>query len=360
MNPYLENLGTQLSAFLPSLLAAIAILIAGWFIATIAAAIIRSLLKRTDLDNRFVRWFSGEQASRANVEGWIAAIVYWLIMAFVLIAFLNALQLQVVSEPLNAFLQQIFGYLPKIGGAVVLLAIAWVLATLCKLLVTRGLARFNLDSRLADQVGTAESTSPFLLNETLGNALYWFVFLFFLPLILDALDLEGPLAPVQNLLDDVLSALPRILTATVIGVVGWFIARIVRGIVTNLLAATQIDRLGAQFGLSQTSGKTPLSSLLGTVMYVLVLIPTAIAALNALAIDAISTPAVTMLEDILRRIPQILTAALVLVVFYVIGKFVAEFVTQLLTDLGFNNIFTWLGLPASPLIATDAPPRCSP
>jgi len=356
MNPFLDNLGVQLSGFLPSLLGAIAILIVGWLVATVIASATRGLLKRTNIDNRFVQWVSGQQTNDAPVEQWVATAVYWIIMAFVLVAFLNALQLQVVSEPLNAFLQQIFGYLPKIGGAAVLLAIAWAIATVCKLLVTQGLSRFELDKRLADQVGSADGQSPFLLNETLGQALYWLVFLFFLPLILDALDLQGPLAPVQNLLNDVLSALPRILSAVVIGVVGWFIARIVRGITTNLLAATSVDRLGNQFGLSPTSGTMSLSALAGTVMYVLVLIPTAIAALNALAIDAISGPAIAMLEDILRRIPQILTAALVLVAFYVIGKFVAEFVTNLLTSLGFNNIFTWLGLPASPLIRTETVP----
>jgi len=360
MNPFLDNLGTQLSGFLPSLLAAIAILIVGWLVATVVAAGIRGGLKRTNIDNRIVQWISGRENTDAPVETWVSTIVYWIIMAFVLVAFLNALQLQIVSEPLNAFLEEIFGYLPKLGGAAVLLAIAWAVATIAKLVVVRGLGQFDLDNRLAQQVGEKETDSAFLLSETLGNALYWLVFLFFLPLILDVLDLQGPLAPVQNLLNDVLAALPRILTAVIIGVVGWFIARIVRGIATNLLAATRIDRLGTQIGLSSTSGTNSLSSLVGSVLYVLVLIPTAIAALNALSIQAISVPAVAMLEDILRWIPQILTAGLVLAVFYFIGKFVSEFVTNLLTSIGFNNIFSWLGLPSSPLIQTEVPPPAEP
>jgi hypothetical protein len=204
-------------------------------------------------------------------------------------------------------------------------------------------------------MGTTEGESPFLLNETLANALYWFIFLFFLPLILDTLELQGPLEPVQNLLDDILSALPRILTATIIGAVGWFIARILRGIVTNLLSATGLDRLGEQFGLSTERGAVSLSSLTGTIVYVLVLIPTAIASLNALEIRAISDPAVSMLEDILQRIPQIFLAGLVLVVFYVLGKFVAELVTNLLTSLGFNNIFNWLGLSSLSTTGTASP-----
>ncbi|HEY9838577.1 MAG TPA: mechanosensitive ion channel, partial [Vampirovibrionales bacterium] len=289
----------------------------------------------------------------------ISNTVYWLIMIFVLVAFLQALNLEVVSQPLNRFLEQIFAYLPKIGGAAVLLGVAWILATLAKMLLTRGLAQFRLDERLAEQTG--ETTDPqtagesrFLLNETLGNALYWFIFLFFLPLILNALELN--VLPVQNLVNDFLSAVPKILMALIIGAVGWFMARIVRGIVTNLLAATGTDRLGAQLGLSRTQDGMSLSQLIGTIVYVLILIPTAIAALNALEIAAISAPAIAMLSQIMSAIPLILTAGFILALFYAIAKFTSDLVIRILRSIGFNNIFSWMGLPTTPSGNPPQPP----
>lgn len=339
---------SSFSSFLPSLIYAVVILIIGWLVATIAAFIVKRLLKKTDIDNRLARWVTGRDQSAPSppIEKWVAAAVYWLILIFTLVAFLQALRLEVVSEPLNNFLQQIFNYLPRVGGAALLLAGAWVVATIAKLLFTNVLSRFNLDDKLAGTTdGEAAEGSPFLVNETLGNALYWFILLFFLPLVLDVLQLRGPLEPVQNLLDDILSALPRILTATIIGVLGWLIARIVRGIVTNLLSATGVDSLGERFGLGRDAQAASLSSITGTVVYVLILIPTAIAALNALDIEAISAPAVDMLELILLMIPRIFAAIVILGVFYFIGQFVAELVSSLLTSIGFNNIFQWLGLP---------------
>jgi len=181
------------------------------------------------------------------------------------------------------------------------------------------------------------------LSETLGNVLYWFIFLFFLPLILDVLGLQGPLQPVQNLLNDILAALPQILKAVLIAAVGWLLARIVRDLVTNLLAASGADQVGARFGLSQ-SRKGSLSWLSGTIIYILILIPTAIAALEAIQIRAISAPAVAMLSQVLGAVPQILTAALILIAAYVIGQFVSELVTNLLTGIGFNNVLGWLGI----------------
>ena len=78
---------------------------------------------------------------------------------------------------------------------------------------------------------------------------------------------------------------------------------------------------------------------------VLILIPVAIAALNTLQIQAISVPAIAMLQQILNAIPLIFTAGAILAVAYFLGKFVSELVTNILTSIGFNNIFSILGLP---------------
>jgi hypothetical protein len=151
---------------------------------------------------------------------------------------------------------------------------------------------------------------------------------------------------VQQLLNNILGILPNILGAVLIAATGWLIAQVVRRIVTNLLAASGADQLGARFGLRGTVGGQSLSWILGTIVYVLILIPTAIAALQKLQIEAISTPAIAMLNQILNAIPKIFTAALILVIAYVLGQFLSDLVTNILTSIGFNNIFQWLGLPS--------------
>ncbi|MBE7383530.1 MAG: mechanosensitive ion channel [Leptolyngbya sp. SIO1E4] len=364
MESFLNEMSGTLGNFLPSLVWAIVLLIVGWILATVAAAVVKGILKRTTLDNRLTNIIMGQDPDQSvPVEQWVATAVYWVIMAFALVAFLNALNLEVVSQPLNDFLQQIFQYLPRIGGAAILLAVAWATATLVKILLTQGLSRFNLDDRLAQQMG--EERSSFVLNETIGNILYWFIFLLFLPLILSALDLPGLLEPVEALIDQFLQAIPRIVTAGIIFIVGWFIARIARDIVANLLKATQADQLGSRFGLSADESQEgiALSQLAGTIVYVLILIPTAVAALNELDIEAISGPAVSMLERILQAVPQVLMAGVVLVAFYVIGRFVADLVTSVLRSLGFDNILNILGLPeltppeAEPTINAEGQPE---
>lgn len=359
MARFVDELSGQLGTFLPGLIGAIVILLAGWIAATLVAFGTKKILKRTSFDDRLANWVMGQQGDRdVPIEEWTATAVYWVVMTFTLVGFLNALNLEVVSRPLNNFLEQIFQYLPRIGGAALLLGVAWALATVVKVLVTQGLSRFNLDDRLAQQTGQTDG-GPFVVNETIGNVLYWFIFLLFVPLVLSALDLPGLLAPVESLIDQFLQAIPRILTAAIIVVAGWFVARIVRGIVTNLLKATRLDQVGTKVGLSTTDegDSVSLSGLVGSVVYVLILIPSAVAALNELDIEAISAPAVVMLERILAAVPQVLMAGLVLVVFYVIGQFVAELLTNVLRSVGFDNILSILGLPE---LSTEAAAEAQP
>ncbi len=339
-----ENFVRQTSgtvgAFVPSLLGALVTLLIGWIIALVVSTVVRNLLKRTDLDNRLGGMITGGSRQKMNTEKLVGDVVFWLIFLFAVLAALDALKLNSVAQPLNNVLNQVLAFLPKLGSAAILAGIAWLLATVIREIVIRvsGSVMPAMSRRLA--VGE----NQVLPSETLGNALYWFVFLFFLPLILDVLDLRGPLAPVQNLLNDILSALPNIFKAGLIGVVGWFVARIVRELVTNLLAAAGTERLASRIGLNRAAPGQSLSGLLGTIVYLMVLIPTAVAALDALQIPSISGPATSMLQQVLNTIPQILTAAGILGVAYVVSQFVGDLVTNLLAGLGFNNILQVLGL----------------
>jgi len=342
----LQGIGQQVILYTPRLLGAAAILLVGILIAASVAAVTRSILNRTNIDNRIAAGVTG-RSDVPQVEKLISSLVFWSIILLTVVAVLQALGLEVASRPLNSFLDQLIGFLPKVVGAGVLLGVAWVLASIVKIVTLRGLQALKLDERLNQESPEDNiSLNRISLSETIASALYWFIFLLFLAPVLDTLGLRQALLPIQALITEILSILPNILAAILIAVLGWFLANIVRRIVTNLLATTGIDYLGSRFGLSSTTGVQSLSTIIGTIVYVLILIPVAIAALNALKIEAISVPAITMLQQILNTLPAIFTAAAILIVAFFIGRFVADLVTSVLTSLGFNNIFAALGLPS--------------
>lgn len=340
---------------------AIGILVIGWIVAWFISYIVVRLFKKTDIDNKIASWVTGNSQASQNlpVEKWISSVVFWIVIIFVLVAFFDKLKLTAVSEPLNAFLTEITSFLPSLAAALIWLGIAWLIASLARLTVSRGLKTFGLDERLNQEVSDGQAESQLDIGDTIANAIYWLIFLLFLPLILEALQLQIALQPVENMVDQILQALPRILKAVILATVGWLVATVVKKIVTNLLTATGVDKMGSRLGVSQTSGSQNISGIIGTVVYVLILIPVAIAALSALNIDAITTPAVAMLNNILTFVPKIFAAVVVLIIAYFVAQFVKDLITNLLTSIGFNNLFNWLGLSSTPPSSSSSDPNAT-
>lgn len=176
------------------------------------------------------------------------------------------------------------------------------------------------------------------MSQSLATAGYWLVFLLFLPMVLSALQMESLVAPLQSMFDKLFSYLPNILSALLIFAIGYFVAKLVRQIVSSLLAASGIDRLSEKSGIQQKC-----STLVGTLIYTFILLLVIVQSLEALKIAAISTPAQNMIDMIFAAVPGILAAVLVLAISYYVGKLIASLVTDLLTAAGFNQLIEKLG-----------------
>jgi hypothetical protein len=330
---------------------ALLILIIGLILVNIIKGQIKKWLHKTDIDNRLVAIVIGdrpEDSSQIQIEKWIAEIVGWIITLFVIIAFFNTLELEAVSQPLNTLLDTVIGFLPRVGSAIFLLVLAWAIATIVKLFVTKTLNQFGLDEKLNQQIQETDEEDregqEIALGETIGNGLYWFIYLLFLPSILGVLRLEGTLRPLEELVNNILGIIPNVFAAILIASIGWIIAQIVKKVVINLLKASGANALGTKFGLSATEKNQSLAYLVGSVVYVLVLIPIAITALDALQVKAISTPSIAMLNQVLEILPNLLAAIVIIGLAYFGGQYLSELISNLLTSIGFNNVFVWLGI----------------
>jgi hypothetical protein len=347
MNEMIAQLNEQFAAFGPNLLAGLAVLVLGWLVALVAAFLVRKLLGKTSVDNKIAGWMSGPGAKTpVPVEKWAGTAVFYLVMLVVLIAFFTTVKLTAVTDPLNALVQPFLAHLPRLIGAGVLVLVAWVLATVLKKVIAGGLKAMKLDEKLAG--ATVDGAKPMALSDTFAEVVYWLVFLFFLPPILQALNMQALLEPLTTLFNKVFAFLPNLISAAAIAVIGWFIARIVQRIVQSLLAGVGVDRLSEKWGLAASLGKQKLSGVLGLVVYFVILVPVLISALGALQLDAITRPASDMLGKIMSALPNILGAVIILLLAFLIGKVVSGIVSNLLAGLGFNNVLVKLGLAKQP------------
>ena len=342
MQAMLDQIYDLVGAYVPSLVGALAILIIGWLVAVVVSKVIGGVIKRTSLDEKLSSWTESDNSSTMKFSGFVAKGVFWIIMIFVFIAFFQTLKLTIVTEPLNQLLSQIFEFAPQILGALILLLLAWVIASVLRLAVVKSLTVLKLDEKIASK-SNGDKQSQVSLTKSIGDVAYWLVFLLFLPAILSSLKLDGILVPVQGMLNEILSYVPNIFTAGIILVVGLFVAKIIRQIITNLLSAVGTDKLAEKLGLKSALGSQTLSGIIGLLVYVIVLLPIIIAALNALNLDAVTTPASNMLNLILNSIPSIFAALIILALSYTIGKLLATWITSILSSLGFDNLLNKLG-----------------
>lgn len=319
-----ESLQLSFGPHLPSILGGLAVLLIGWIVALVAAGLARRAAHAMGANERL----AAHTRSKVDIEKIISRIVFWAILLVALIGALGMMHIDGISGPLSSFARTII-------PAAVLALVAWLLATVARVVVNKALASTRLDEKLT----RSAETQP--MSETLGNVAYWLVLLLFLPAIVGVLQIQGLMDPLSTMMTQLLGMLPNLLAAAIIGVVGWVLAKVVRGIVSNLLAATGIDRYSA--GNESTRGMR-LSQLGGTLAFVMVIVPTLIAALDALRIEAVSRPLTRMLDQFLAAVPNVLAAAAILILAWFIGRFVADLISRLLANLGFDLLPERIGL----------------
>jgi hypothetical protein len=327
---------------LANLLLALIILVIGYILARLIAGVIRRLLRRTNLDNRLADALSEpDQPREYHVEDIVGKVVFWLLFLFVLVAFFQTLGMAGIAMPLQSFLDNLTtNYLPRLFAAGILLFVAWLVALALRFLVSKSAGLLKLDERLS-KYGALEEGEQVSFGESLSVAVFWFVFLLFLPAVLDALGVSAIADPIKEVFTQIFAYVPQILAAVVIFLVGWFIARIVRQIVYNLLVAIGTDQFGERFGIPE---ERSLSKIVGTLVYIVLLIVTLITAFETLNIAAISVPTVQMLSTIINVIPNLLGAALLLIVAYAVAHLVADLVRDLLSTIGFDYVPEKLGI----------------
>jgi len=330
----------MVSAYVPSLIGALLILVIGWLIALGLSMLISGILKKTKLAHVIAQSVhSTDKGAEKAVTTTVKNVVFYVIMLFVLIGFFQTLQLPLITEPLNDMLQQIFVYLPKIFAAAMILLLGWLIASVVKNLLVNLFLKTKIDEQLSAKTGSEVS-----IADSISSTVYWIILLFVLPLVLEALELTEFLTPVNNMFSELLSHVPNIFSAIVIFMVGFFLAKIVKQVVTNLLASSGVNNVLDKAGMGNVLGEKKLSDILGMVVYVLILFPVLIQSLDALELTTIVEPATNVLNQIFDIIPGLFASLIVVALAVFIGKIASGLVEGLLQSVGFDKIVGYIGL----------------
>ena len=213
-----------------------------------------------------------------------------------------------------------------IGGivwAVILLVLAFVVASIVKGMVVGLLQKTKLN-----QIEGSKDLIAYV-----GKFTYLFVFLLFIPGIFTSLGVGTIANPISSLLNVVWGYLPNIVAAIVILIAGTMIAKLVRELLVPLFQKLKIDELQQKAGI-EVKEDAKLSTTLAYVVYVLIIIPVIVAALQALRISVITQPAVAMLDKVIAFVPNIVVTLVLILVGTRVGRFAGQLVSKLIASSG--------------------------
>jgi hypothetical protein len=251
---------------------------------------------------------------------------------------------------------QFMNWGPKVLIAVLILVATWIVARAVKWALQKAIDRTPALRR--HMTGGPEETVGHQIG-TIAKLIIWLVGIM---AALQFLGFPQILAPINELVNEIFAFLPHLIAAGLIFFVGLVVARIVKRLVETVLIAANVDGLLARVGIGSTEGtvradptavppgaapgttRASIARAAGILVYALIIIPVAIAALQALEISAIAGPATTMLNEILAAIPRVLAAALWIGIAFVAARFLKTIIEAILPPTGFDDAIRSTGV----------------
>jgi len=245
---------------------------------------------------------------------------------------------------------------PKIVIAILILIATWAVARAVKWILQKAIDR--TPALRKHVTGGPKETVGHQLG-TIAKLIIWLVGI---TAALQFLGFPQVLAPINELVTDIFSFLPRLIGAGLIFFVGLILAKIVRQLTETTLLAVNVDGLLARIGIGDSAGtvrtdpaavppgavpgatRASIARAVGVLFYALIIIPIAIGAIQVLGIKAISGPATDMLNQILAAIPRLLAAAAWIGIAFIAARFLKTIIEAILPPTGFDDALRSTGV----------------
>jgi len=187
-------------------------------------------------------------------------------------------------------------------------------------------------------IGRKAKTTGGNIGKSIGKAVFWLGLLYTLYLAFSRVGMSEYFGPVENLFDNIAAFIPSLLGAGFTFFIGFIIAKVAGNATSSVLEAAQVDNLAARTGVTEATGSSnTLAKGLGTLVFVLIIVPVTIAALGVLNLNGVSGPLTEMLSGFTSYIPSIIGASLVLALAIFFGRFASNFLADFLPTLGFDK-----------------------
>ena len=230
-----------------------------------------------------------------------------------------------ISKAFQNILNSFNDTLPNTIGVIVILILGFFVAKISKTIISKIIRKTGIDNKL--------KTSKLKLSSFIAKLIYFLIMIFVFMLALEKLGMTSILDPVKGLLDGFLKFIPNIVGAGLVVYIGYMLATIISEFVG--LSGETIQKFAPKLKLPENIN---LVNILKKVVFIFIFIPLLISALTILKIEAVSGPAIMMLETFFDAIPRILVATIIMIIFVVAAKFLSGLTKELLDSINVNEI----------------------
>ncbi|MGL5278418.1 MAG: mechanosensitive ion channel [Cetobacterium sp.] len=320
-----------------NIIASVIILLVGLALASIVVSKLEHILTKTKLFSNLEHEITGKEGGTStSAIKILLKFIYYIFVIFIIGIIMEKLGFSRLVNPILNLLDPIFSYIPNVLGGIVLLIVAIILAKLSQKFSELFFKKMKVDEKIHS------NENGISLSKIFSEIISLVIFILILPGVLAALKLDKILIPITDMLTKFLNYIPSLVAATLVLVVGWFIASKLRDILKGVLDSFKLDEKLSVDGKVLFEGK--LSSVVANIVYVLVLIPVFSASLNYLGLDIIISPVISMLNILFNYVPNLVGVALVLVVALYFGRIIESIITNLLIGLKFDSHLEKAGL----------------
>jgi hypothetical protein len=320
----------ELMHWAPRILGAIAILIVAWILARAAKWAIAKVVDRVPVLQRHNAAEPGK-----TLGSLIGDIAFWLILLIGIMLALQPLGLGQVLEPVRQLTTNTFAFLPNVIAGGLIFFIGLVVAKIVRRLVEGALLAANADGWLrrtgmASSAGTAPATAPGAppaptgrtsISRSIATVVFFLIMIPVTIAALDALKIEAISGPATQMLHTILNAIPNVLGALLLLAVGYFVGKLAKGAIEQVLPSMGFDQAVATFGVP--SERVNPSRTIGTVVMIAIMLGFAVQAAALLHSPLIAS----MLAQILELGGQVLFGTVIILAGVAIAKLVSSLVS---------------------------------
>jgi hypothetical protein len=240
-----------------------------------------------------------------------------------------------MNESAGSFLSA-FPFLGKLGPILIALAIliiGMIIARLVRKVLQKSLSRVSWLNRENADGSVTDLATP------IATLVYSILVLFVLIAVLGQMGLTDVLEPLKGMANQFLGYVPNIIGAGIVGYVGWILAKLISEFVGMALG-----KADEQLALRTGNDDIKVSKLGSSFVFAAILLPIVVAALGILDIEAISGPATAMIQQLMSAIPNIIGAAIILLVTWFVAKFVVSILGGILEGMNIDAMPQKLGI----------------